>query len=69
MSLLKASVQLQNSGVVWESHSELSYPKSPAKMSQACLLSRFCSFRSDLQSASIRLPSEESDGLWKAESG
>jgi len=49
MSLLEAAVRLQNSGVVWESCSELSYPKSPAKMCQAYFLSRFCAVRSDLQ--------------------
>ena len=52
MSLLEAAVQLQNSGVVWESHSELSYPKNPAKMNQpisdqgSALSGQTCSKRS-----------------------
>lgn len=41
---LDVFAQLQKSGV-WESRSELSYPKSPAKMNQAYFLSKFCCFK------------------------
>lgn len=69
MSLLEAAVQLQNSGMVWESHSELSYPKSPAKMNQPTSYQALLLQVRPAVKGAIRLPSEVSDRLRKAESG